>query len=152
MAVPEGCPQMANGQSRSRHSSHRRSRYYRSGGTTARYRCSGIDHVHTGWARFLPDGLRLAVNGDVRGHGVRCYTVDLSNGTAKPVTPEGVLCGPSSPDSRSMTGTSAVIGPSQSIRLRVVLPGRFPFRQYLCGSAVGGRRYRSLLLSLRGIS
>ncbi|MGC2475082.1 MAG: WD40 repeat domain-containing serine/threonine protein kinase [Candidatus Sulfotelmatobacter sp.] len=68
---------------------------------------SGIDHVHTGWARFLPDGQRLAVNGDVSGHGVRCYTVDVSNGTAKPVTPEGVLCGPSAPDSRSMIGTSA---------------------------------------------
>src|SRR5579872_1309938 len=68
---------------------------------------SGIDHVHTGWARFLPDGQRLAVNGDVRGHGVRCYTVDVSNGTAKPVTPEGILCGPSSPDSRSIIGTSA---------------------------------------------
>ena len=68
---------------------------------------TGVDHVHTGWARFLPDGQRLAVNGDSSGHGVRCYTVDISNGAAKPVTPEGVLCGPSSPDSLSMIGTSA---------------------------------------------
>ena len=67
----------------------------------------GVDHVHTGWARFLPNGERLAVNGDVSGHGVRCYAVDVSDGTAKPVTPEGVLCGPSSPDSRFMIGTSA---------------------------------------------
>jgi serine/threonine protein kinase/WD40 repeat protein len=68
---------------------------------------SGLDHVHTGWSRFLPDGQRLAVNGDANGHAIRCYTVEVSSGKARAVTPEGVLCGPSSPDSRSIIGTSA---------------------------------------------
>ncbi len=67
----------------------------------------GVDHVHTGWARFLPDGKRLAVNADVSGQAVRCYTVDVSTGKATAVTPDAVLCGPSSPDSRFVIGTSA---------------------------------------------
>jgi serine/threonine protein kinase len=68
---------------------------------------SGLDHVHTGWARYLTDGQRLAVNGDQNGHAPRCYTVEISSGKAKAVTPEGIRCGPSSPDSHSMIGTGA---------------------------------------------
>lgn len=68
---------------------------------------SGLDHVITGWARFLTDGKRLAVNGDTNGHGARCYTVELGTGKATAVTPEGILCGPSSPDSRFIVGTAA---------------------------------------------
>jgi tricorn protease-like protein len=68
---------------------------------------SGLDHVGSGWARFLTDGQRLAVNGDANGHSSRCYTVEVSSGKATPVTPEGILCGPSSPDSRFIVGTAA---------------------------------------------
>jgi len=68
---------------------------------------SGLDHVTSGWARFLTDGERLAVNGDASGHAARCYTVEVSTGKATAVTPEGILCGPSSPDSRSIIGTAA---------------------------------------------
>lgn len=68
---------------------------------------TGVDHVHSGWARFLPDGQRLAVNADENGHAARCYTLEVSSGKARAVTPEGVLCGPSSPDSRSIIGTAA---------------------------------------------
>jgi len=68
---------------------------------------SGLDHVRAGWSRFMADGLRIAVNGDAGGHAARCYIVDLSSGKAKAVTPEGVLCGPSSPDGRSIIGTAA---------------------------------------------
>lgn len=67
---------------------------------------SGVDHVHTGWSRFLADGQRLAVNADISGHAARCYTVEVSSGKATAVTPEGILCGPSSPDSRYIIGTA----------------------------------------------
>jgi serine/threonine protein kinase/Tol biopolymer transport system component len=68
---------------------------------------SGLDHVTTGWARFLTDGKRLAVNGDANGQAARCYTVEVSTGKATAVTPEGILCGPSSSDSRSIVGNAA---------------------------------------------
>lgn len=68
---------------------------------------SGLDHVISGWARFLTDGQRLAVNGDANGHAERCYTVEVSTGKATAVTPEGILCGPSSPDGRSIIGIAA---------------------------------------------
>jgi len=67
----------------------------------------GVDRVSSGWARFLTDGQRLAVNGDVNGHAARCYQVEVSTGKATAATPEGILCGPSSPDSRSIVGTAA---------------------------------------------
>ena len=68
---------------------------------------TGLDHVTSAWARFLTDGERLAVNGDATGRAVRCYTVEVSTGKATAVTPEGILCGPSSPDSRFIIGTAA---------------------------------------------
>ena len=68
---------------------------------------NGVDHVHTGWARFLPDGQRIAVNGDQNGHASHCYIVEVSSGTAKSITPDGVLCGPISPDGHAIIGTSA---------------------------------------------
>ncbi len=67
---------------------------------------TGLDHVRAGWARFLANGGRLAVNGDESGHAARCYSVEISSGKARAITPEGVLCGPSSPDSRSILGTA----------------------------------------------
>lgn len=67
---------------------------------------SGLDHLHHGWARFLPDGQRIAVNGYADGHAVGCHAIDLSTEKATAVTPEGILCGPSSPDSRSIVGTT----------------------------------------------
>lgn len=65
---------------------------------------TGIEHVHSGWARFLPDGQELAVSGDEAGHAARCYLVNLTSGRARAVTPEGVVCGPISPDDRSIIG------------------------------------------------
>ena len=72
---------------------------------------SGVGHVHNGWARFLPNGQRIVLNGDDEGHAARCYAVDVQTGVAKAVTPEGYLCGPVSPDSRSVIGR----GPSNSM-------------------------------------
>lgn len=65
---------------------------------------TGLAHVHNGWARFLPDGLRLTVNGDETGHAARCYVIDLGSGKATPATPDGFSCGPSSPDGRAVVG------------------------------------------------
>ena len=68
---------------------------------------TGLAHIHNGWARFLSDGQRLTVNGDEAGHAARCYVVDLSSGKAKPATPDGFSCGPSSPDGRAVVGKGA---------------------------------------------
>ncbi|HTW57669.1 MAG TPA: protein kinase [Terriglobales bacterium] len=64
----------------------------------------GLEHVNHGWARFLADGQRLIVNGNEPGHAPRCYVLSLSGGRAKGVTPDGVACGPSSPDSKFVVG------------------------------------------------
>jgi serine/threonine protein kinase/Tol biopolymer transport system component len=66
---------------------------------------AGLEHVQNGYTRFLTDGKRLVVNANEPGHSVRCYILDVSGG-AKPraVTPEGALCGPSSPDARLILG------------------------------------------------
>jgi eukaryotic-like serine/threonine-protein kinase len=67
---------------------------------------SGLQHIHNGWARFLPDGHMISIIGDETGHAPRCYLVDVATGHAKPVTPESVLCGPSAPDGRQIIGKS----------------------------------------------
>jgi serine/threonine protein kinase/Tol biopolymer transport system component len=68
---------------------------------------TGLDHIQSGWARFFPDGLHIALNGSQTGYANRCYTVEVSSGATKPVTPEGIVCGPLSPDGRSLVGTAA---------------------------------------------
>ena len=55
----------------------------------------------------MPDGKQLLASGIEAGHGVRDYLIDLSNGNAKPITPEGTAGVRLSPDGRSI----AVIGP-----------------------------------------
>jgi Tol biopolymer transport system component len=65
---------------------------------------TGLQHAHSGWARFLPGDQRLAVSGDEAGHAARCYIVNLSSGRAQAVTPEGLVCGPISPDGRWIIG------------------------------------------------
>jgi len=65
---------------------------------------TGLEHVHSGWVRFLPHAQELAVNADEPGHAARCYLVNLSSGQARAVTPEGRVCGPISPDGRFIIG------------------------------------------------
>lgn len=67
----------------------------------------GLQHINTGWARFLPDGQHITVIAEEAGHSSRCFIVDSSSGVAKPITPEGTLCGPTSPDGRSIIGRGA---------------------------------------------
>jgi eukaryotic-like serine/threonine-protein kinase len=68
---------------------------------------TGLAHIQNGFGRFLSDGKRVTLNGDQMQGGVRCYVVDLTTAKAIPVTPEGVMCGPSSPDGRFMLGTES---------------------------------------------
>ncbi len=65
------------------------------------------DNISYGTVRYLPDGKQLVASGIEAGHGVRDYLIDLSNGNAKPITPEGTAGVRLSPDGRSV----AVIGP-----------------------------------------
>ena len=74
---------------------------------------SGLEHIHSGWARFLADGQRIITNGNEPGHATRCYVLNLAGGKPKAVTPEGTVCGPSSPDSRFVVG----VGPNSSVAI-----------------------------------
>jgi len=65
------------------------------------------DAVSYGSVRYLPDGKQLLASGIEAGHGVRDYLIDVSNGNAKPITPEGTSGVRLSPEGRSV----AVIGP-----------------------------------------
>jgi WD40 repeat protein len=58
-------------------------------------------------ARYLPDGKQLLVTGIEPGHAERDYLMDVSTGSARPITPEGVHGLFLSPDGR----TTAVMGP-----------------------------------------
>ena len=71
---------------------------------------SGLEHIQSGWARFLADEQRLIANGNERDHATRCYVLDLAGGKPKPLTPEGTVCGPSSPDARFVVGVGSASG------------------------------------------
>ena len=84
----------------------------------------GLEAINSGWAQFLANGKQILVNGNEKGRGRRCYVLSVDGGKATAVTPEGVTCGPSSPDSRFLIGVdsnSAVAiypvmgGPARSI-------------------------------------
>jgi len=66
---------------------------------------SGLEHIQNGFARFLSDGKRLITNGNEKGHATRCYVLDLGGAEPRAITPEGIACGPSSPDGRFVVGT-----------------------------------------------
>jgi len=65
------------------------------------------DNVSYSQVRFLPDGKRLIATGIEAGHGARDYLIDVSRGSAKPLTPEGVVGVALSPDGQQV----AVNGP-----------------------------------------
>jgi eukaryotic-like serine/threonine-protein kinase len=65
------------------------------------------DNISYDSVRYLPDGKQLLASGIEAGHGARDYLIDLSNGDAKPITPEGVEGTTLSPDGRR----AAVLGP-----------------------------------------
>jgi len=63
----------------------------------------GLERVQTR-THFLPDGKRLVISGNEPGRPGRTYIVDLSGGTPKPVTPEGVYATLPSPDGKFLAG------------------------------------------------
>lgn len=65
------------------------------------------DNVSYSEVRFLPDGKRLIATGIEAGHGARDYLIDVNRGSAKPLTPEGVVGVALSPDGHQV----AVNGP-----------------------------------------
>lgn len=67
---------------------------------------TGLEHLQNGYARFLSDGQRFAINGNEAGQATRCYLIEVATGSAKAVTPEGVPCGVFSPDASAMTISS----------------------------------------------
>jgi eukaryotic-like serine/threonine-protein kinase len=69
------------------------------------------DNISYDSVRFLPDGKQLLAGGIEAGHGAREYLVDVSTGTAKPITPEGVSGTVPSPDGHSV----AVRGPDGKV-------------------------------------
>jgi Tol biopolymer transport system component len=65
------------------------------------------DNISYDSVRYLPDGKQLLASGIEAGHGARDYLIDLTNGNAKPITPEGIAGTELSPDGRK----AAVLGP-----------------------------------------
>ena len=68
---------------------------------------NGLEHIDNGVARFLADGQKIVVNAKESGQTNRCYVLDLAGGKPKAVTPDGILCGPSSPDGRFIVGVKS---------------------------------------------
>jgi Tol biopolymer transport system component len=56
------------------------------------------DSIDYGLVRYLPDGKHLLAGGLEPGHGPRVYMIDVTTGTSKSVTPEGISGGSPSPD------------------------------------------------------
>lgn len=65
---------------------------------------AGIDHLENGSARFMPDGGRIIFSGSEVGHLARTYVLDISGGTPRAITPEGVIATVSSPDGKFVAG------------------------------------------------
>ncbi|MDR3748919.1 MAG: protein kinase [Acidobacteriota bacterium] len=69
------------------------------------------DSINHQWGRWFPDGKRFVFSGNEPGHGVRIYTQDVSGGTPKALSPEGVdaVAFAVSPNGQTVVG----IGPDQ---------------------------------------
>jgi serine/threonine protein kinase/Tol biopolymer transport system component len=65
------------------------------------------DSINHQWARWFPDGKRFIFSGNEPGKGVRLYTQDLTGGTPKAISPEGVdaTAFAVSPDGQLVVGT-----------------------------------------------
>jgi WD40 repeat protein len=66
-----------------------------------------LERIHTGSARYLPDGQGILVNASERGQAVRCYLLALQGSNARAVTPAGINCGPPSPDGKFLVGKAS---------------------------------------------
>jgi eukaryotic-like serine/threonine-protein kinase len=73
---------------------------------------TGLERIHNGSSHFLADGKRITINGNEKGHPVRCYFVELDGGKLTAVTPEGVTGGLVSPDGKYIIANN---GPLASV-------------------------------------
>jgi hypothetical protein len=65
---------------------------------------TGIEHFQNGSGRFLPDGKRLVLNAAPPGGAFSTYLLEITGGTPRRVTPEGVRANLPSPDGRWLAG------------------------------------------------
>jgi eukaryotic-like serine/threonine-protein kinase len=80
----------------------------------------GLENIQNGWERFIGNGPQIMVNSNERGNGVRCYALPVTAGAkATALTPEGISCGPSSPDGKFIASD----GPDSTIALYPVAGG-----------------------------
>ena len=105
---------------------------------------SGLEHIHTGWGRFLANGKGITVNANEPGHSTRCYLLDVDGGKPMAITPEGISCGTASHDSRFMVG----MGPNTTVGLYPLeggpprtIPGLAPHFQPVQWTKDGGSLY-----------
>jgi len=79
------------------------------------------DTINHQWARWLPDGKRYIFSGNETGHGVRLYVQDVSGGSPRAISPEGVDASAFavSPDGQLVAG----IGPDEKGYLYPVAVG-----------------------------
>jgi len=79
------------------------------------------DTINHQWARWLPDGKRYIFAGNESGHGVRLYVQDVSGGSPRTISPEGVdaTAFAVSPDGQLVAG----IGPDEKGYLYPVAAG-----------------------------
>src|SRR3984957_5395 len=71
----------------------------------------GLESLQRG-AQFLPDGKRIAVNGNAPGRPGRTFLVDLASGKVQPATPEGVYATLPSPDGKFLAGENSDYKPA----------------------------------------
>ncbi|HSP94926.1 MAG TPA: protein kinase [Thermoanaerobaculia bacterium] len=74
------------------------------------------------WAKFFPDGRRILFMGNEPGRAARLFTVDLSGGKPRAITPEGVVIlnqDPLSPDGKSIVA----VGPDGRAAVYPAEPG-----------------------------
>ncbi len=102
------------------------------------------DNILYSAVRYFPDGKQLLAAGIEAGHGSRDYVIDVSDGKAKPITPEGVFGTTLSPDGqriavRDPSGKLA-IWPMDGSGLRLI-PGVDPKYTVIAFSPDGNSLY-----------
>jgi len=67
----------------------------------------GIEHLENGGARFMPDGKHITFAGNQPGRLLRTYLLDISGGSPRAITPEGVIATVISPDGKHIAGVDS---------------------------------------------
>lgn len=107
-------------------------------------------------ANFMPDGQHVLVNGNEPGRLVRTYLVDLTTGSMRPITPEGLSAVMPSPDGKYLAGVDKefklTLIPVSGGPLRVITklgPGVDTMRWTSDGKAIYVYRYGEVPLRVQ---